>query len=206
MLVLPLFYALKYGPCYSFLGRNGVIVSVAGGTGMSCLPSHLLCHSLPVKSLTQLRVNKDQATTHLSLGTNSPMATSKANSSNRIDFIVNLARIWLNTRLTLAVVMKHPSQKERREERAFFQTAVPVTFHHCGKLQAGTSNSLVRLHPQPRAERNGRTHTRLPACAQTQIPAALGMVLPVVDQVFSHRLTQLKQPPQTCSQANAIPP
>lgn len=51
---------------------------------MSCLLSHLLCHSLPVKSLTQLRVNKDQATTHLSLGTNSPMATSKANSSNGV--------------------------------------------------------------------------------------------------------------------------
>lgn len=148
------------------------IVSVAEGAGMSCLPRHLLCHSLPVKSLTQLTVNKDQVTTPLSLGTNSPMATSKANSSNGVDFIVNLGRIWLNTRLTFAVVIKHPNQKERSEERGVFQISIPVTFHHCGKLQAGTSNSLVRLYPQPRAESNGRTHTRLPAYAQTQIPAA----------------------------------
>lgn len=68
------------------------IVSVAGGAGVSCFQGHLLCHSLPVKSLTQLRVNKDQATTPFSLGTNSLMATSKANSSNGVDFIVNLAR------------------------------------------------------------------------------------------------------------------
>lgn len=83
---------------------------------MSCLPGHLLYHSLPVKSLTQLRVNKDQVTTPLSLDTNSPMAMSKANSSNGVDFIVNLGRIWLNTRLTFAVVIKHPNQKECSDE------------------------------------------------------------------------------------------
>lgn len=87
------------------------IVSVVGGAGMSCLPGYLLCHSLPVKSLTQLRVNKDQVTTPLSLDTNSPMAMSKANSSNGVDFKVNLRRIWLNTRFTFAVVIKHPTRR-----------------------------------------------------------------------------------------------
>lgn len=46
---------------------------------MSCLPNYLLCHSLSVKSLAQLRAKKGQGTSLLSLGTNSPMAMSKTN-------------------------------------------------------------------------------------------------------------------------------
>lgn len=40
MLVLPLFYALKYGPCYSFLGRKGVIAThcLSGGRNRHELP------------------------------------------------------------------------------------------------------------------------------------------------------------------------
>jgi hypothetical protein len=60
---------------------------------MSCLPNHLLCNSLPAKSLTQLRANEDQGTIILSLGTNSPMAMSKSNPSYRVDFMVDLVRL-----------------------------------------------------------------------------------------------------------------
>lgn len=70
---------------------------------MSCLPNHLLCHSLPA----QLRAKEDQGTILPTLGTKSPMAMSKSKPSYKMEFMLDFSEnSWVNVTFVSVAVMK----------------------------------------------------------------------------------------------------